>query len=42
MPDLPPHIERAKNAKQATDDKTNVIELGDVDDDDHSGASPDF
>ncbi|KAE9030136.1 hypothetical protein PR003_g8461 [Phytophthora rubi] len=42
MPDLPPHIKRAKKTKQATDDKANVIELGDVDDDDHSGASPDF
>ncbi|KAJ8576622.1 hypothetical protein ON010_g2590 [Phytophthora cinnamomi] len=38
---MPPHIKRAKEAKQAIDDKANVIELDEAGDDDQDGEGPD-
>ncbi|ETL30970.1 hypothetical protein L916_16114 [Phytophthora nicotianae] len=45
MPDMPPHIKRAKELKKAIDGKANVVELDDdVDDDDRDEhpVDPDF
>ncbi|EGZ20038.1 hypothetical protein PHYSODRAFT_264472 [Phytophthora sojae] len=42
MPEMPPHIKRAKEAKQAIDDKANVIEIDDEADSDQGFVEPDF
>ncbi|KAE9073001.1 hypothetical protein PF007_g25975 [Phytophthora fragariae] len=42
MPEMPPHIKRAKEAKQAIDEKANVIEIDDEADRDQGFVEPDF
>ncbi|KAE9268145.1 hypothetical protein PR003_g31545, partial [Phytophthora rubi] len=42
MPEMPPHIRRAKEAKQAIDEKANVIEIDDEADRDQGFVEPDF
>ncbi|GMF51979.1 unnamed protein product [Phytophthora fragariaefolia] len=41
MPNMPPHIKKAKDVKQAIDDKANVVEMDDVAVEDRS-IEPDF
>ncbi|ETM35257.1 hypothetical protein L914_17807, partial [Phytophthora nicotianae] len=40
MPDMPPHIKRAKELKKAIDGKANVVELDDDADDDDRDERP--
>ncbi|KAE9270182.1 hypothetical protein PF008_g30677 [Phytophthora fragariae] len=42
MPEMTPHITRAKEAKQAIDEKANVIEIDDEADRDQGFVKPDF
>jgi hypothetical protein len=42
MPNMPPHILKAKELKQATDEKANVIEMDDKADSDQRYVEPDF
>ncbi|KAE9033522.1 hypothetical protein PR003_g10595 [Phytophthora rubi] len=42
MPEMPPHIKRAKEAKQAIDEKANVIEIDDEANRDQGFVEPDF
>ncbi|KAE9280279.1 hypothetical protein PR003_g28005 [Phytophthora rubi] len=42
MPEMPPHIKSAKEAKQAIDEKANVIEIDDEADRDQGFVEPDF
>jgi len=42
MPNMPPHIQKAKELKQATDEKANVIEMDDEADSDQRYVEPDF
>lgn len=42
VPDMPPHIKRAKEVRQAIDEKASVVELDDGVDDDHRGIETNF